>query len=324
MTMQTLVETKTVENLKIGVKELLEFLRNVNLEEESAFEKFEVRMDYLKELTKNIDKEVAGKPEELKNLQEWFRKETDPIFSESQSVKRARIWPEGYPGDYLTLELVYANGNPSKSLVGQIIDQYCVSRTLSIAVRSRLQKLANILRKQSESENGNANWLNIACGPARELLSVPAKNTRTIWCVDYDQNALTYAQDILKESRHKINFIKENAFKLSNSEQNIKKFGKLSTIYSAGLFDYIDSERLTILIKGIYNSLAPDGLLIAPFKDKQRYETFDYHWFFRWYFFLQRTEDEFHNLLARADIPKEKITLERDDSGVILFFLVKK
>ena len=74
----------------------------------------------------------------------------------------------------------------------------------------------------------------------------------------------------------------------------------------------------------LYQSLAPNGLLIAPLKDRCRYETFDYHWGARWSFFLQRDESDFRAIFAEAGIPHDAIAVERDDSGVILFFTVRK
>lgn len=52
--------------------------------------------------------------------------------------------------------------------------------------------------------------------------------------------------------------------------------------------------------------------------------TFDYHWLCRWHFFLQRPESEFRAAFAAAGIPSEAISAERDETGVLLFFTVRR
>ena len=48
----------------------------------------------------------------------------------------------------------------------------------------------------------------------------------------------------------------------------------------------------------------------------------DYHWIVDWDGFLQRDEEDFWKIFSNAKIPKEAITEKREDSGVIVFYLV--
>lgn len=290
----------------------------------NLYEIFLTRLGYVKTVTQVIDARMEHDPEGLAQLQAWFREETDPLFQKSPLITRARTWPEGYPGDFLTLEALYKEQPWADRGLGHYLDRYFLCRTLAIAVRSRMRMLTNLLNFRSRDEQGPSNWLNVACGPCRELLSVPRSNERTIWCIDQDEESLAYADELLQR-KHNTEFKKLNAFRLINAERNVQMFnGPLTTIYSAGLFDYIDTERLTKLLRGLYDSLAKDGVLIASFKDKVRYDTFDYHWFMKWHYFLQRSEAECYALLEDAGIPHDKMTVMRDDSGVILFFVCQK
>jgi hypothetical protein len=313
--------------LKTETSELLAFLRNLDPQGPYAYEVIETRLGYFKTITQAVDKELKDDIQELRNLQQWFRQESDVVFLQSSLMKRARTWPEGYPGDYLTLEAVYANTPMPEPGVGALLDRYFLSRTLAVAVRSRLRKLADLLNQRAESEEEPATWLNLACGPCRELLSVAGRESRTVWCIDRDQKALNYAQNLLREAGRagdKVEFIKEDVFQLANARNNIARFGKPTTIYSAGLFDYVKTEHLIKLIGQFYDSLAMGGVLIAPFKDRRRYDTFDYHWLVKWDFFLQRSEEELCELMTAAGIPVEKLTVERDDSGAVLFCIAGK
>ncbi len=311
--------------LKNEISDSINFFKNHNWNEDNDYELFYSRMGCIKNITKLVDKEFKEEPKKLYDLQTWFRNETDPLFNLSATTNRARTWPEGYPGDYITLEGIYANKVDGVGLARHV-ENYCLTSTLAVAIRSRLQKLIHLVQKFTETEAENTNWLNLACGPCRELLSIkPNHSKRVINCVDTDANALKYAENLLvKTNIGQLNFVKENAFRFLNAALNIKKYGYFNLIYSAGLFDYIPSDRLTPLLKALYNSLDTNGWFIAPFKEANYYDTFDYHWYSRWDFFFQRSQEDFKELFKKAGIPENQITIERDDSGVILFFIIRK
>lgn len=308
--------------LETETSALVDALRQLDGRAPDAYEVLETRLDYFKRVTQRIEAQLSDAPERLVQLQERFRHSTDPLFQQSWLMKRTRTWPAGYPGDYVTLEGVYANTPQNGSGIGALFDRYLLSRTLAVAVRSRLRMLSRLLQERSLCENGTASWINLACGPCRELLSVPGQAQRTIWCVDRDPNALAYARSLLQQAGRNgdhVEWIQENVFKLGSTSQIVERFGRPSTIYSAGLFDYIPTDILVRCLARFYEALAPGGVLIAPFKDKMRYETFDYHWVAKWNFFLQRSEAEILDLLLLAGVPARQLTTQRDETGVILF-----
>jgi LSD1 subclass zinc finger protein len=189
-----------------------------------------------------------------------------------------------------------------------------------------MRTLARLLERRAAIESGEGTWLNLGCGSCRELLSLPDDSVaRTIRCVDTDREALAFAQRLLAGKRiGTLDFLAENALRFCRAERNVGRFGPFSTIYSAGLFDYLSSDALSKLIGALWQSLRKEGLLIAPFKDAQRYDTFDYHWLSKWHFFFQREEGQYRQILANAGIPESAVRVQRDDSGLILFFLIAK
>ena len=70
--------------------------------------------------------------------------------------------------------------------------------------------------------------------------------------------------------------------------------------------------------------IKPGGKLIISFKDADRYRHQEYHWIFDWDGFLQRDEEDFRNILFEANIPVASITEMREDSGIIVFYVVIK
>jgi hypothetical protein len=317
--------THIPDALQAAVSEFTNFLSSPLRAPADQYEVVESRFDCLKLLTQRLERSGFYRHDELKLFKEWFQAETDPWLLASSMVSRARLWPEGYPGDYLTLEMVYANV-PTGDGVARHIDRYLLSRTLAVAVRSRCRRLTALLQHRAGDDPADAKWLNLACGSCRELLTlnVPAHGRR-IYCVDSDPNSLDYAKNLLNHLHlGECHFIAENAYRFVNAKRTIERYGHFDVIYSAGLFDYLPSDKLSSLIRGLYDSLAPNGLIIAPFKDMNCYEAFDYHWFTKWHFFYQRNEADFRAVFSDAGIPPNAMSVERDETGVLLFFTIRK
>jgi SAM-dependent methyltransferase len=171
--------------------------------------------------------------------------------------------------------------------------------------------------------------LNIACGSCREVFNLTPEikaSNAMMTCIDHDSDSLDFAMrrlshtDILEQ----LKFRKYNALRMVNYARNVKEFGMQDVVYSMGFFDYLEDNVLIRLLRECYSLLNPGGTLIAPFKDRERYETLDYHWLVDWSAFLQRTRKESRELLAQAGIPGDAVSSERDDSGVIIFYVVTK
>jgi len=328
----TAVSPMTIEALPRGeraaleaeVFDLVDFLSDPRRDDPDQYEVIKTRLDCVKFVTQAIER--AYSKGEVRAMQKWFRQMTDPVLGLSNTCYRARVWPEGYPGDFRTLEGIYSNTPVGVGLAAHL-DRYSLSSTLAVAIRSRLRKLTELLTDRQREERGLSSWLNLACGPCRELewLPPPDNGRTVVRCVDTDPNALQYAAaTVLAQSDVEPHLIHDNAFAFTDAARNNQRFGPLSTIYSAGLFDYIPSKRLVAVIRGLFNSLGRDGMLIAPFKEQLYYDTFDYHWYSKWHYFLQRSESEYRSILAESGIPHDAISLERDESGVILFFVIRR
>ena len=277
---------------------------------------------------------TEGSIELTREMQKEFRERTSHLVKDCSFITHARTWPAGYAGDYRILDDMYTylhrkEIDPENTPM-DFWTSYIQSCTLVRAVRCRMRRLRELLTARVETEPTEGNWLNVACGPCRELLDVPARKNTTakIYCLDQDPASLTYAMELLGRgdcpNAASVEFVEGNALRLVDPKKTHTTYGPLTTIYSAGLFDYLSTSSVTKLIHGLYDALAPGGLLIMPFKDKDRYDTFDYHWLMEWHFFLQRSQAEFAQIIQNAGIPDDKWTVERDESGVILFFIAHK
>jgi cyclopropane fatty-acyl-phospholipid synthase-like methyltransferase len=149
-------------------------------------------------------------------------------------------------------------------------------------------------------------------------------------CIDLDNDALAFAANRLSYTNisptisNLVNIRKYNAVRMFDHELNMSEFGKQDIIYSVGFFDYLQSDFLANLFNALYNLLNPGGLLITSFKDAARYSSQQYRWIVDWDGFLQRTEEDFMDIFHESQIPYSSISEIRDESGIIVFYLVNK
>jgi len=268
-----------------------------------------------------FEREVKDK-DIIRDARIRFHGKTNTILSKSYCINRTRTWPQGYQGDYKTLEHVYKN-TPLSEGIGYYLDLCLLNSDLAPAVRNRIKKLEDILRDELLNRE-KPSVLNIACGSCREvfeLATVIEKSGAKITCIDLDNDALSFAANRLSYtsisplSSNQVNLRKYNAIRMFDHDLNMSEFGRQDIIYSVGFFDYLQSDFLAKFFKALYNMLNPGGILITSFKDASRYRHQDYHWIVDWDGFLQRYEEDFMGIFSEAKIPFSAIREMREDTG---------
>lgn len=264
----------------------------------------------------------------VKATRSYFRKRTHPLLSKSYSINRLRTWPQGYQGDYMTLEASYRN-TPMSDGIGYYLDKYLLGWQLAHALRGRIERLAELLRNELAGRQ-NPKVLDIACGSCREIIDLVPDIKRagaSVTCIDLDDDALAFATDRLSLadlSPGQVSMIKYNALRIFDLDVAKAEFGSQDIIYSVGYFDYLPDDFLVKMLKTLYALLSPGGKLIAAFKDADRYRSQEYHWIVDWDGFLQRRTADFERLLAEAGIPKNAMAECRDSTGIIIFYTCTK
>jgi extracellular factor (EF) 3-hydroxypalmitic acid methyl ester biosynthesis protein len=260
----------------------------------------------------------------IKATRSYFRKRTHPFLSKSYIINRIRTWPQGYQGDYKTLEGAYRN-TPMSDGIGYYLDKYSQNWTLAHALRGRLEKLTELLREEISARQ-DLKVLDIACGSCREVsMLVPdiKQSKARFTCIDLDGDALDFAVNRLAPADlapEQVTTIKYNALRMFDYDIAKAEFGPQDVIYSVGYFDYLPDDFLVKLLRSLYQLLNKGGKLIAAFKDADRYRAQEYHWIADWDGFLQRTVKDFERLHGEAGIPTDKITMTRDRTGAIVFY----
>ena len=135
-------------------------------------------------------------------------------------------------------------------------------------------------------------------------------------CVDMDENAITYAQNVCQNlTTDQITFHHSNIFRFKN-DQNY------DLIWSAGLFDYLDDKKFIFLFKHLLTMLNPGGTIIignfSPANTARQYMEFG-EWFL-----YHRDEEELASLARQCGPDNDCITVEQEPEGVNLFLVVNK
>ncbi len=263
----------------------------------------------------------------LRRKQQEFRRRTDPYFAHSYLMNRARTWPRGYPGDYEIIETAY-NNQPVSAGIGHLLDQYFLSTTLAQGIRRRREQMRETLQRELLSRH-NPRVLNIGCGPCREVLELAdtiLQSNAHFTNIDFDTDALLFSAQRLRAAGldNHMAFRQYNAIRMVNAQKNVREFGQFDIIYTIGLLDYLTDEILVRLLRALFATLRSGGVLIAVFKDCDYYDTPDYHWLVDWSGFLQRTATHSRDLLSKAGIPDEAVTMQRTSDHVMIFYCVLK
>ena len=212
------------------------------------------------------------------------------IYDRARLLKHAIDKPYGYSGDFNILEHIYDRSCfvESASGPGEALDQWALTSTLPVAVRSRKNILRNVL--DQEICNGRTRILSVASGGFRELRELPESvvSRATVDLLDNDQSGFDFMQSKCQPSFfEKVQFIKDDALNINSS------LGVYDIVYSFGLYDYLPDKYLDRSIRGVIGSMERDGLFIFCLKDHRYYSPWFYDMFCDWRFVSRVREDGF-------------------------------
>ncbi len=258
----------------------------------------------------------------------YIFKEIYPYFMRSFYVERSYHKPKGYAGDFLMIEHVYKGIPKGEGLIGELIDEFCIGRPASNALRGRRVLMAEQLHKLTAplaERREPIGIMNLACGPNRELFdflrTCEYSELIEALCVDIDSEALQYTNKNINTFSHlaSIRLMSENVIKWSLGKVK-HHIGLQDIIYSVGLCDYLDDRLFKALVKQCFNYLKPGGKLIlgnyAHHKDAVFMDRI-----LRWEL-IYRTKEELEQLFS--DVPFSRIEVLSENEQVNLFVLAVK
>lgn len=261
----------------------------------------------LSELSKEYSKE---------DLRQVFD-EVRNIHSKSSFINRIQNWPEGYQGDYLTIERICSSPEIKTYYnIEDYLERYALNCSISQQHRNKIQIQAmNILEKLNSK---NASILICACGSAYDLRMIQScinvENDNKIVLNDMDINALNYSKLFLSErTLEKTEFDKGN---IVTTLKNIhKNYDSFSLILFGGLFDYLTDKQIVFSLKASYSQMRKGGKIL--FTNIALNNPFG-HWIEicgNWHL-IERSERHNIKLCEMAGIEAKKVKQYKDYSGL--------
>ncbi|MCQ9206784.1 MAG: methyltransferase domain-containing protein [Omnitrophica bacterium] len=268
-----------------------------------------------------------GNIEKVYKLKKLFINKIRKLFMRRDYSEWSIKKPLGYAGDYKIIDEIYRN-DPQTTGFNRLFDNYYQMSAICVGVRNRKNDFKKILYKFiSKKPKKSIRIMNLACGSCREILellsqnSLPNKNI-TFDCYDNDERALEYAKNSLKKYSN-INFIKENALRLSATKQitlRIKK--KYDIVYTTGLFDYLNNRIAARLIENLKILLKINGILVvANVRDKYSNPSVHYmEWAGDWNL-IYRSGDEFKKLFLNAGFKNDDLHIRYEQQGIMQYII---
>lgn len=242
---------------------------------------------------------------DLSEIYELF----DDEFMQNTMAGHSLKKPYGYAGDFMIIDKTYQYHTSRKY---RLWDDYTHSQIAVQAVRNRKDYFKEVMKKEYQKRN-NFYLLNLASGPARDLLELYQEienPTIKTHCIEYDLKAIEYAEKLTKEFSQHIEFVHANIYK----HESDKKF---DVIWSAGLFDYFDDKTFVIILKKLL-SWTNDGFEIILGNLKSNPSRYYLEILGEWYLYY-RNEEDLIRLAEQAGISKDRVEIKYEKSGVNLF-----
>lgn len=255
-----------------------------------------------------IQKGLQNNDKELHDLLGRLQKER-VFYDPSSVIGHCLAKPYGYAGDFSIIDRIY---NYAKSEKYQKWDEYALNLDAAQAVRNRK---AYFKKSATERMQSGGHLLNVASGPARDLLELYASSDYSdlfTTCVEMDPHAIAHAKKLNESFQDRISYINKNIFRFKPDRQ-------FDWIWSAGLFDYFDDKAFVLLLKRFKTWLKPGGeIIIGNFNADCNPSKAVMELAADWYL-IHRTEASLIHLALQAGFAMEQISVGKEELGVNLF-----
>lgn len=233
------------------------------------------------------------------------------VFGTTASMQGfVKCRPHGYAGDFEVIEKIYTQSVSALPAI-RLWDEFFHTSQATEAVRNRAAVFAALVEEFAPQD-----LLSVACGPGLDVAAALRDGESPVvraTLLDNDPNALRRASVNLATSPLDIDYREGNALRYRPDRPH-------GLVWCSGLFDYLSDRASVLLLRRLYDALAPGGVLavgnFATGQASRAYMETVGHWLL-----IHRSEEDIRSLAAAAGVPPQRTEVRTDDTGVNLFLI---
>ncbi|PTL78605.1 class I SAM-dependent methyltransferase [Vitiosangium sp. GDMCC 1.1324] len=276
--------------------------------------------------------------EERERAMEHHRSAVQPFFLQCPLIRRCVDKPLGYPGDYVTVEMLFGTEDQGVSTLARILSHYALNVGPAAAHRARPPWLLDHVRKREQELGRPLRVLSFACGPEHALREHTAMGgTGSFTLCDFDPAPLDYCRrQFDKLSRMprggvpapQLRFTQVSTYQLMRHRDTLDKLrhpdGPMDVVVAAGILDYLKENVISRFLDMMSSLLAPGGVLLLtnlhnnnPWRSLMEYVC-------DWYV-LHRSREHFQAICeGPAERGMRTLELSTDSSDTNIFWAGQK
>lgn len=291
---------------------------------ESCFRQLYREWEPLRMRANEVVAEVWDDPDRMRATKTFTESVLTPELMAGPTWRRSYLKPLGYPGDFMIMNQFYAQQWEGQSAYEKIVHRLLTTYPVAACVIPRMEMLRDaiaetVLRSQKPER---IRITSLGSGPAREVEEYlaqirPAQQTHFL-LIDQDERALSFAHNkvypIVVETGGEVTVecLYLSFSKFFKNTALLEELPPQDLIYTAGLVDYLKESLGRLIVKSLYERLAPGGRIIVGNMRKRP----DVGWvpeFTLDWPLIYRTRDDM--LALAADIEPAAIDVRLDRTG---------
>jgi len=272
--------------------------------------------------------------EERERALEHHRAAVQPFFLQCPFVRRAVDKPLGYPGDYVTVEMLFGSEDQGVSTLARLLSHYALNCGPAQAHRARPPWIMGHMRRLEQERGRPLRVLSFACGPEHSLREHTALGgTGSYLLCDFDPAPLDYCRRQFEKLARmprsgvpmpELRFIQLSTYQLIRYRDSLQKLhhpdGPLDIVVAAGILDYLKDNVIARFLDMMSSLLAPGGVLLLTNLNQQNPWRAFMEYVGDWVV-VHRTPEHFRSLCeGPAERNLTTLDLTMDPSGTNLFW----
>ena len=216
------------------------------------------------------------KEEERERALEHHHSAVQPFFLQCPLIRRCVDKPLGYPGDYVTVEMIFGTEEQGVSTMSRMLSQYALNVGPAQAHRTRPPWIIGHLRKREQELGRPLRVLSFACGPEHPLREHTAMGgTGNYTLCDFDPAPLDYCRRQFEKLARmprggvpapNVRYTQVSTYQLLRYRDTLDHLrhpdGPMDVVVAAGILDYLKDNVITRFLDAMSSLLAPGGLLL--------------------------------------------------------------